>query len=239
MAPAPSPRLRRQPRVGASARHYGASAPACIVYGVIGLVLRDPGPARDALRRQSDRRAGGADVGAGRDHHRDARRDLGVLTDAGATARSFAGTLERTPSTIQSAADTIGSVQAQLDSVSSQLGLFSILGANPLSGVATVFGPSPDGLDGLDTAAISGRRRPRRQPRQAADERGVARRARATARVGRRRTARGRASRTASPMSSCIATLLAFIFVDLDRRAGGRSAVPGFVATPGIGADAA
>jgi hypothetical protein len=74
-----------------------------------------------------------------------------VLTDASATARSFAGTLERTPPTIQSAADTIGSVRSQLDSVSSQLGLFSILGANPLSGVATVFGTIADGLEGLDT----------------------------------------------------------------------------------------
>lgn len=75
-----------------------------------------------------------------------------VLTDAAATARSFAGTLERTPSTIQSAADTIGSVRSQLESVSSQLGLFSILGANPLSGVATIFGSIADGLEGLDTA---------------------------------------------------------------------------------------
>jgi hypothetical protein len=75
-----------------------------------------------------------------------------VLTDAAATARSFAGTLERTPSTIQSAADTIGGVRSQLESVSSQLGLFSILGANPLSGVATIFGSIADGLEGLDTA---------------------------------------------------------------------------------------
>lgn len=74
-----------------------------------------------------------------------------VLTDASATARSFAGTLERTPPTIQSAADTIGSVRSQLNSVSSQLGLFSILGANPLTGVATVFGTIADGLEGLDT----------------------------------------------------------------------------------------
>lgn len=75
-----------------------------------------------------------------------------VLTDAAATARSFAGTLERTPPTIQSAADTIGGVRSQLESVSSQLGLFSILGANPLSGVATIFGSIADGLEGLDTA---------------------------------------------------------------------------------------
>lgn len=75
-----------------------------------------------------------------------------VLTDAAATARSFAGTLDRTPSTIQSAADTIGGVRSQLESVSSQLGLFSILGANPLSGVATIFGSIADGLEGLDTA---------------------------------------------------------------------------------------
>ena len=36
--------------------------------------------------------------------------------------------------------------------MSSQLGLFSILGANPLSGVATIFGSIADGLEGLDTA---------------------------------------------------------------------------------------
>lgn len=74
-----------------------------------------------------------------------------ALIDAGATAESFAGTLERTPPTIQGAADTIGNVRSQLEDVSSQLALFSILGANPLSSVADLFGGISSGLGNLDT----------------------------------------------------------------------------------------
>lgn len=73
-----------------------------------------------------------------------------ALIDAGATAGSFAGTLERTPPAIQGAADTIGNVQSQLEDVSSQLALFSILGANPLSSVADLFGGISSGLGNLD-----------------------------------------------------------------------------------------
>lgn len=74
-----------------------------------------------------------------------------VLIDAGATAGSFAVTLERTPPTIQQAATTIGNLQSQLRTVSSQLGVFSILGSNPLSGVSDLFGELATDLSGLDT----------------------------------------------------------------------------------------
>jgi hypothetical protein len=74
-----------------------------------------------------------------------------ALIDAGATAGSFAGTLERTPPTIRGVADTIGDIQSQLEAVSSQLALFSILGANPLSGVGALFGGIAGGLSGLDS----------------------------------------------------------------------------------------
>jgi hypothetical protein len=74
-----------------------------------------------------------------------------ALTDAGATAGSFAVTLERTPPTIRQAASTIGNLQSQLRTVSSQLGVFSLLGQNPLSGVSNLFGDLATDLQGLDT----------------------------------------------------------------------------------------
>jgi hypothetical protein len=74
-----------------------------------------------------------------------------VLLDAGATAGSFAVTLERTPPTVRQAAETIGNVQSQLRTVSAQLGVFSILGSNPLSGVSDLFGSIATDLGGLDT----------------------------------------------------------------------------------------
>ena len=74
-----------------------------------------------------------------------------VLIDAGATAGSFAVTLERTPPTIRQAASTIGNLQSQLRRVSSQLDVFTILGSNPLSGVSGLFGDLATDLEGLDT----------------------------------------------------------------------------------------
>jgi hypothetical protein len=80
-----------------------------------------------------------------------------ALTDAGDTAVSFAVTLERIPPAVNQAADTVGNLQGNLRSVEQQLGAISILGANPLGGVARVFGQMASDLEGLDArlAAIA------------------------------------------------------------------------------------
>jgi hypothetical protein len=73
-----------------------------------------------------------------------------VLKDAGATARSFATTLERTPPTVRQAAETVESMRQTLLGIQSQLGQFTILGSRPLEGVADQFGRIASDLEGLD-----------------------------------------------------------------------------------------
>ena len=74
-----------------------------------------------------------------------------VLKDAGATALSFANTLERTPPTVRQAASTIQSVRNTLLTIQSQLGQFTILGSRPLGNVADQFGQIATQMEGLDT----------------------------------------------------------------------------------------
>lgn len=78
-------------------------------------------------------------------------RTATVLDDAGATAVSFAQTLERTPPAVRQAADTVGNLQGDLNSIQSELASFSIFGANPLSRVAAIFGNVSSNIEGLDT----------------------------------------------------------------------------------------
>jgi hypothetical protein len=73
-----------------------------------------------------------------------------ALTDAGATASSFASTLAETPPAVQQAADTVGSLQSNLRAIEGQLGAVSVLGAQPLAGVASRFGAVATQLEGLD-----------------------------------------------------------------------------------------
>jgi ABC-type transporter Mla subunit MlaD len=73
-----------------------------------------------------------------------------ALTDAGATAGSFATTLDQTPDTIRQAAATVTSVQTTLRSIQSTLGSIGILGSQPFGGVAAQFGKIADDLEGLD-----------------------------------------------------------------------------------------
>jgi hypothetical protein len=74
-----------------------------------------------------------------------------ALDDAGTSAVSFAVTLERTPPIVRQAADTIGNLQGNLRAVEQQLASFSILGNQPLSEAARLFGQMATDLDGLDT----------------------------------------------------------------------------------------
>lgn len=74
-----------------------------------------------------------------------------ALEDAGASAVSFAVTLERTPPTIRQAAQTVANLEANLRSTADQLAAISILGSRPLGQVAALFGQMATDLDGLDT----------------------------------------------------------------------------------------
>lgn len=74
-----------------------------------------------------------------------------VLDDAGSSALSFAVTLERTPPTIRQAALTVTNLQSNLRAVEAQLGSISVLGSQPLAGVAGLFGQMASDLSGLDT----------------------------------------------------------------------------------------
>jgi hypothetical protein len=74
-----------------------------------------------------------------------------VLKDAGASALSFATTLERTPPTVRQAATTVESVRTTLLTIESQLGQFTILGSRPLGNVADQFGEIASQMEGLDT----------------------------------------------------------------------------------------
>jgi hypothetical protein len=74
-----------------------------------------------------------------------------VLKDAGATALSFANTLERTPPTVIQAAQTIEGMRQTLLTIQSQLSQFTILGSRPLGNVADQFGQIASDLEGLDT----------------------------------------------------------------------------------------
>jgi hypothetical protein len=122
-----------------------------LVYGVIGLILAIVG--LGAMLYVGNRVASLADttgeriellVGTVED-------TATVLTDAGATALSFANTLERTPPTVRQAATTIEGIRQTLLTIQGQLGAFSILGSQPLGNVASQFGQIASDLEGLDT----------------------------------------------------------------------------------------
>jgi hypothetical protein len=78
-------------------------------------------------------------------------RTATVLTDASASATSFAVTLERTPPVVRQTADTVAQIRTDLRSAQAQMGEVQILGRQPLSGVADAFGRMASNLDGLDT----------------------------------------------------------------------------------------
>ena len=74
-----------------------------------------------------------------------------ALTDASATATSFAVTLERTPPVVRQTAQTVGDLRTELRSVESQLGAVTIFGSRPLGNVAGIFGRMAADVEGLDT----------------------------------------------------------------------------------------
>lgn len=123
---------------------YGAVGIAVAIVGLVAL-LWAVGRAGDLADRTSERVDS---VIATLD------RTSEALADAGDTAVSFAVTLERTPPILRQAGDTLATLQENLRSVESQLAAISILGSQPLGGVAQLFGDMATDLEGLDTRLV-------------------------------------------------------------------------------------
>jgi hypothetical protein len=77
-------------------------------------------------------------------------RTSAALTDAGASATSFSGTMERTPPVVRQTAQAIADVRADLRAAEAQFSQVVILGSRPLGGVADAFGRMATNLEGLD-----------------------------------------------------------------------------------------
>jgi uncharacterized protein YukE len=74
-----------------------------------------------------------------------------ALSDAGVSATSFSGTLDRTVPAIRQVAAAIGDLRGNLRSIEDQLGRVEILGSRPFDTVAGQFGQMASDLEGLDT----------------------------------------------------------------------------------------
>ncbi len=74
-----------------------------------------------------------------------------ALSDAGTSATSFSGTMERTPPVVRQTAQAIADVRADLRAAEDQFSQIEILGRRPLGGVAEAFGRMATNLDGIDT----------------------------------------------------------------------------------------
>lgn len=73
-----------------------------------------------------------------------------ALTDAGATARSFAVTVERTGPSVEQAASTIRQIEPRLRDLQNQANAVSILGTRPLGSLGDSFGAIATEMSGLD-----------------------------------------------------------------------------------------
>jgi hypothetical protein len=74
-----------------------------------------------------------------------------ALKDAGASARSFTTTLERTPPSVRQSAVTIRNLRPSLRDLETQLSAINILGSQPFGRAAALFGTMATDLEGLDT----------------------------------------------------------------------------------------
>lgn len=149
--PPPAP-LASAPSSDPTVRHgLRRFSTGLVVYGIFGLVVAAIGLA--LLLYVGNRVGGLAERTTARVDSLIATLDrtATVLDDAGDTAVSFALTLERTPPAVRQAAETVGSLQEDLRSIQTELAAFSILGTNPLSRVAAIFGDVASNIEGLDT----------------------------------------------------------------------------------------
>lgn len=129
----------------------GRLATGLIAYGLIGLAVAVLGLV--ALGWASGRIAGLADTVDAEASQLVVTLDrtADALRDAGISATAFASTLERTPPSVRQAAQTIRTLRPNLEAIAAQLDSINILGTQPLSGPAQLFGEMAADLDGLDT----------------------------------------------------------------------------------------
>jgi hypothetical protein len=123
---------------------------ALIAYGIAGLILAAIGlvvflvaglrlsDASDRLQADADQAIVILD------------RTATVLDDAAATVDEVASTLDSADPMIQRVADAITTTVTNLRGLQSSAAAVSILGANPLGGLADRFGQVADALDGID-----------------------------------------------------------------------------------------
>jgi hypothetical protein len=77
-------------------------------------------------------------------------RTAGALDEAGATATSFSGTIDRTGPAVRQAATAVRDIVPQLRGLESQATAISIFGSQPLAPLGQLFGQIAGELDGLD-----------------------------------------------------------------------------------------
>jgi hypothetical protein len=148
MTAVPSPPARRRVGLRAGLRRLSTGL---LVYGIVGLLLALLGMA--SLVWVNGRMSALADrVDAEVAQLADAvESSATALQDAGASARSFTSTLERTPPSVRQAALTIRNLRPSLRDLESQLSAINILGSQPFGRAAALFGTMATDLEGLDT----------------------------------------------------------------------------------------
>ncbi|HET9519613.1 MAG TPA: hypothetical protein VFO73_01045 [Candidatus Limnocylindrales bacterium] len=77
-------------------------------------------------------------------------RTADALDEAGTTATSFSGTIDRTGPAVRQAATAVRDIVPQLRALEAQAGAISIFGTQPLAPLGQVFGQIAGELDGLD-----------------------------------------------------------------------------------------
>jgi hypothetical protein len=77
-----------------------------------------------------------------------------ALSEASASATSFAGTLARTGPAVRQVAVAIGDLRGNFRAIEDQLGQVQILGSQPFGNVAGQFGQMATDLDGLDERLV-------------------------------------------------------------------------------------
>ena len=147
-----------------------------------------------------------------------------MLKDAGATALSFADTLERTPPTVRQAAETVESMRTTLLTIQSQLGAFEILGSRPLGNVSDQFGQIASQMSGLDARLELIATDLEDNSDKLLANAAVADGARRAARRRSPRTWHPGSSRTPSTTSRILLLVTVFVLVAVDGRARGRGA---------------
>jgi predicted PurR-regulated permease PerM len=131
-------------------RGLGRIASGLIAYGVVGLVVALIGL---AVVGTTAGRLGslGAKLPAEIDRLTVIlERTADALDEAGATATSFSGTIDRTGPAVRQSATAVRDIVPQLRSLESQASAISIFGSQPLAPLGQLFGQIAGELDGLD-----------------------------------------------------------------------------------------